>query len=218
MHLRSNKSNNSCDMVVTMQVSGTSRPGGRSERVRSSVLRATQELLAQDGYEALRVEDVASRAGVHKTTIYRRWPTKADLVMAVVDERSVERVPVPDTGSLEGDLGRFARSIVDNLRAEGGQTLARTLVTAADGSPELRDAAVAFWAGRFALASEIVARAAARHEIPEHTDADALIETLIGPLYVRALLTDGELDHALADRAARVVAAAARSGALVESG
>jgi AcrR family transcriptional regulator len=201
-----------------MQVSRAARPGGRSERVHSSVLAATEALLAEGGYEALRVDEVAARAGVHKTTIYRRWPTKADLVMAVVDERSVERVPVPDTGSLEGDLRRFARSIVDNLGAGGGKTLSRTLVTAADASPELRAAAGRFWARRFALASDIVARAIARREVPEHTDADALIETLIGPLYVRALLTDGELDHALADRAARVVAAAARDGALVESG
>ena len=200
-----------------MQVSRTSRPGGRSERVRSSVLRATQELVVEGGYEALRVEDVAARAGVHKTTIYRRWPTKAELVMAVIDERSAERVPVPDTGSLEGDLRRFARSIVDNLGA-GGRTLARTLVAAADASPELRDAAARFWARRFALASDIVARAMARGEVPQHTDADALIETLIGPLYVRALLTDGELDHALADRAARVATAAALGGALVEPG
>src|SRR3954454_17804776 len=105
---RSHKSNGCCDMLADMQVRGASRPGGRSERVRSSVLAAAQELLAEGGYDALRVEDVASRAGVHKTTVYRRWPTKADLVMAVVEGRSEERVPVPDTGSLEDDLRQFA--------------------------------------------------------------------------------------------------------------
>ena len=138
---RSNKSNSCCDTVPNMQVSGTSRPGGRSERVRSNVLAATQELLAEGGYDALRVDDVATRAGVHKTTVYRRWPTKAALVMAVLDSRSAERVPVPDTGSLEGDLRQFARSIVGNLTTAGGPRLTRTLVTAADSSPELRSAA-----------------------------------------------------------------------------
>jgi hypothetical protein len=89
------------------------------------------------------------------------------------------------------------------------------LVTAADASPELRDAAAGFWEGRFALAASMVDRAVKRAELPEGTAAGPLIETLIGPLYVRALLTDGPLDHALADRAARVTAAAARSGALI---
>ena len=81
------------------------------------------------------------------------WPSSTSAA------RSGSRVP--DTGSLEGDLRRFARSIVDNLGTGGGQTLARTLVTAADGSVELRDAAVGFWARRFELASEMVARAVA---------------------------------------------------------
>jgi AcrR family transcriptional regulator len=180
------------------------------------VLTATEDLLAAGGYDALRVEDVATRAGVHKTTVYRRWPTKAALVMAVLDGRSAERVPVPDTGSLEGDLRQFARSIVGNLTTAGGQTLTRTLVAAADSSPELRSAAAGFWDRRFGLASEMVVRAVARGDVPESTDAGALIETLIGPLYVRALLTDVALDAELADRVAHVAAAAARGGALVD--
>ena len=90
-------------------------------------------------------------------------------------------------------------------------------MAATESSPELRDAAAGFWAGRFGLASEMVARAVTRQEIPDLTDPDALIETFIGPLYVRVLLTDGELDYELADRAARVAAVAARGGALVAS-
>ena len=54
------------------------RTGGRSERVVRDVLRAAIEELSTNGYSALRVEDVAARAGVNKTTVYRRWPTKAD--------------------------------------------------------------------------------------------------------------------------------------------
>ena len=58
---------------------GRARVGGRSARVVSAVLRMTLEVLGQEGYAGLRVEDVAARAGVNKTTIYRRWPTRADL-------------------------------------------------------------------------------------------------------------------------------------------
>jgi AcrR family transcriptional regulator len=183
--------------------------------VRADVLRATSQILEDVGYDALRVEDVALRAGVHKTTIYRRWPAKAELVMAAVEARSEERVPVPDTGSLEGDLRRFSRAIVVNLTSGGGQALARTLAIAAEGSNELRAAASSFWARRFSLASEMIRRAIDRGEVPAGTDADALIETMIGPLYVRALLTDGPLDRRLADRVARLAAAAAVDGLFV---
>jgi AcrR family transcriptional regulator len=148
---------------------------------------------------------------VHKTTVYRRWPTKADLVMAMVDARSVERVPVPDRGSFEADLRAFATSIVDNL-ADDGAVAARALVGAAGTHPELRAAATAFWARRFGLAAPMVDRARARGEVPASTSTDAVIEALIGPLFVRALLTDGPLDDSLAARTAAATAVAARSG------
>jgi hypothetical protein len=135
--------------------------------------------------------------------------------MASVEARSEERVPIPDTGSLEGDLRRFSRAIVDNLTSGGGHTLARTLVIAAESSDELRAAASSFWARRFSIASEMVRRAVDRGEVPDATDADALIETLIGPLYVRALLTDRPLDRRLADRVARLATAAAVDGLFV---
>jgi AcrR family transcriptional regulator len=192
-----------------------SRVGGRSARVRSSVLRAAEELVTEVGYEAMSIEQVAERAGVHKTTVYRRWPTKAELVMAAVEERSETRVPVPDTGSLGSDLTAFARAVVANLRAAEGRTLARTLVVAAGGSEELRAAASRYWAQRFGVAAEMVDRARARGEIPAATDADAVIETLIGPLYVRVLLTDGPIDRRLADRSAAATAAMAEQGLLV---
>ena len=68
--------------------------------MRSNVLAATHDLLAEGGYEALRVEDVAARAGVHKTTLYRRWRTREQLVLEAMLERAFEHISVPDTASL----------------------------------------------------------------------------------------------------------------------
>src|SRR6187455_1103921 len=80
------------------------RTGGRSARVVSEVLSATLEAFAEQGYAGLSVEAVALRAGVNKTTIYRRWPTKADLVgAALVSLRDDDPEP-PNTGSLRDDL------------------------------------------------------------------------------------------------------------------
>jgi AcrR family transcriptional regulator len=187
--------------------------GGRSARVRTNVLDATAQLLAEQGYDALRIDEVAARAGVHKTTVYRRWPTKAELVVAMVDARSAERVPVPDLGSLEADLRAFASSIVDNLVHHGGAVVARALVGAAGTAPDLRAAAAAFWARRFGLAAEMIDRARDRGEVASDTAADAVIEALIGPLFVRVLLTDVPLDDAIAARTAEATTIAARAGA-----
>src|SRR5688572_9801014 len=89
---------------------GEQRPGGRSARVRAAELAATAEALAEDGYDALSIEAVGARAGVHKTTVYRRWPTKADLVADAARARSEQHVPIPDTGGLAGDLRLLAEA------------------------------------------------------------------------------------------------------------
>ncbi|MFO0669979.1 MAG: helix-turn-helix domain-containing protein [Polyangiaceae bacterium] len=80
--------------------------GGRSERVVREVMAAAVAELAASGYRAFRMDAVSAAAGVNKTTIYRRWPAKKELVAAVVEwmRRVVHDVPLPDTGSLERDL------------------------------------------------------------------------------------------------------------------
>ena len=83
---------------------GEQRPGGRAERVRNAVLEATAELLTEVGYDQLTIDEVAARAGVHKTTVYRRWPTKPELITAAASAHSEQNVPIPDTGTLLGDL------------------------------------------------------------------------------------------------------------------
>jgi len=79
------------------------RPGGRSARVVDAVLRATLSEIDRVGYAAMRVEDVAVRSGVNKTTVYRRWPTKAALVTSAIQ---LVKAPteIADTGDLARDL------------------------------------------------------------------------------------------------------------------
>src|SRR6476620_6709836 len=79
------------------------RTGGRSARVVSTVLRTTLEVLGHQGYAGLRVDEIAERAGVNKTTIYRRWPTRAHLVIAALTNLATPPVAV-ETGHLESDL------------------------------------------------------------------------------------------------------------------
>lgn len=184
---------------------GEQRPGGRAERVRTDVLGAAADLLTEVGYDNMRVEDVAARAGVHKTTVYRRWPTKAALTADAAALHSDDAVPIPDTGTIADDLRLLAREVAANIGTEGGARRSRSIAAAAATSDELATAMHGFWANRLALSAEVVERAIQRGELPASTDANLIIETVIGPLWVRLLLTGEPITEELADQVVQLV-------------
>src|ERR1700748_1529336 len=104
----------------------------RGEPVVQRVLAATMEELALVGYRALRVEDVAARAGVNKTTVYRRWPEKVELVRAALGCVADRKMVAPETGSLRGDLLALGRNMNQLFSSPQGQSVFRMLV--AEGS------------------------------------------------------------------------------------
>ena len=183
------------------------RPGGRAARVRTAVLQAAGELLTEVGYDKMSVEDVAARAGVHKTTVYRRWPTKAELTADAAELHSADAVPIPDTGELASDLRLLAREVVANIGNEGGARRSRSIAAAAATSDELMTAMHGFWAHRLALSGQVVERAIERGELPASLDPNLVIETVIGPLWVRLLLTGEPITEDLADRVVDLVIA-----------
>lgn len=176
------------------------RPGGRSARVRGAVLAAVIDELVDVGYGGLSVESVATRAGVHKTTVYRRWASRESLVAEALLAQASQRVPMPDTGSVRADLRQLTRAVVANITSPPGEGVLRTLVSQAAQVPEIIQVGQRFWHARFALAGEVVQRGIARGELPPGTDPDLLIEALIGPLYLRLLVTGRTLDGEYADR------------------
>ncbi len=186
---------------------GEQRPGGRAERVRSSVLQAATELLTEVGYDKMSVEAVAARAGVHKTTVYRRWPTKAELTADAAALHSADAVPIPDTGTVVGDLRLLAREVVANIGTDGGARRSRSIAAAAAASDELATAMHGFWAHRLALSADVIDRAIQRGELPASADANLIIETVIGPLWVRLLLTGEPITEELADHVVELITA-----------
>jgi AcrR family transcriptional regulator len=192
-------------MNTTQPRVGAQRPGGRAERVRAAVLLAAAELLTEFGYDKMRVEDVAARAGVHKTTVYRRWPTKASLTADAAALHSVAAVPISDTGAIVGDLKLLVREVVANIGTEGGSRRSRSVTAAAATWDELATAMHGFWANRLALPAKVVERAIQRGELPASTDAKLIIETVVGPLWVRLLLTGEPITEELADRVVQLV-------------
>lgn len=178
-----------------MEASTTSRrPGGRSARVRAAVIAATLEELAAHGYSGLSLDSVATRAEVHRTSIYRRWRTKEMLVLDAMLEQAAETVAVPDTGSLRGDLLELAQRSAAIQTSPAGEAVVRAVAGEAPGNPELAAANARFWAERLELDRTIVERARGRGEIGPRADPGPAIEALLGPLYFRLLVTGEPLD------------------------
>src|SRR5436190_4143961 len=104
------------------------RPGGRSARNKAAVFEAATALLAERGHEAVTMSDVAERAGVAATSLYRRWGDVRALVMEVAVEQLMHERPLPDTGSLRGDLRAWARPIAVSLASREGSSFFRAVI------------------------------------------------------------------------------------------
>jgi AcrR family transcriptional regulator len=171
------------------------RPGGRSSRVRAAAITATLAELAESGYTALSLERVAQRAGVHKTTLYRRWGSREELVLDAMLESAGRRISVPDTGSLREDLLELARTAAANAATPEVAAMARAVVAESPYDSRLAAANERFWQERLALDAVIVERAIERGEVADGTDPCRAIETVLGPIHLRLLLTGEPVDR-----------------------
>ncbi|NUT54078.1 MAG: TetR/AcrR family transcriptional regulator [Saccharothrix sp.] len=190
------------------------RPGGRSARVRATVLDAVHAELAEHGYLGLTVEKVADRAGVHKTTVYRRWGTVDVLVADALDHTRETEWQAPDTGTVEGDLIAVATEVADTFADPERRRVPIAIVAAALQSTRALEAKREFFAARNAAAAEVVTRAVARGELPPQTDPVEVVRLTCAPLYHRIFITGEPVDRATAERSARAALAAARAGLL----
>jgi len=151
----------------------------RGEPVVQRVLAATMEELARVGYRALRVEDVAARAEVNKTTVYRRWPEKSALVRDALGCMADARFSVPDTGSLRGDLLALGSTMVGLLGSPQGQSVVRMLV--AEGTDaEVADLKRSLREGREAVPLAVFAAAVARGELRPGADPHLVFRVFMG--------------------------------------
>jgi AcrR family transcriptional regulator len=174
--------------------SAARRPGGRSARVRAAVITATLAELSDRGYSAVSLDGVAERAGVHKTTIYRRWRTKESLILDAMLERAAQIVAVPDTGSLHGDLLALARRSAAIQTSPAGQAVVRAVAGEAPGNARIAAASRRFWDERLDLDRTILQRARDRGEIRPEAQLRPVVEAVLGPLYFRLLVTGEPLD------------------------
>jgi AcrR family transcriptional regulator len=175
---------------------------------------AVAELSSRD-YADISVESIADRAGVHKTTVYRRWGSKAELIRQVLTGVAGTAIPVPDTGSIGEDLQALARAVGAILSDPGGAAITRALIVGGLASPEIAGLMSQFWAGRLAAISVIVDRATARGQLPVGTDPAALMHAMAAPLYYELLVTRVPVTERDANRGAAAALAAALAGVFV---
>lgn len=184
----------------------------RSAEADTAIQAAVVDLLEEVGYTGMRVDDVAERSGVSKTTIYRRWPTKTALVVDVLRAMKAERIPMPETGDAERDL----RAIVTDLyRSLDGTTLARALpglLAEKSADPELAAAIEQLWGDRQELVASIVRRGVASGQLRADLDVRAVVDLLAATAYYRLLITGAPLDRRSAKRHADLLVAAALAG------
>ncbi|MFF5212163.1 TetR/AcrR family transcriptional regulator [Streptosporangium sp. NPDC000396] len=168
------------------------RPGGRSARIRAAVHQAVTDLVAERGYGNFTVGEVAARAGVADTSIYRRWGTLEALTMDVAITWLTTTSPIPDTGSLDGDLRAYAANVARDVTGPDGLAVLRLVIalsTAGDDGMRARDA---FLAERSRQLQIMLDRARDRGERPP--DALDVLDHILAPMYIRILFGAGLLD------------------------
>jgi AcrR family transcriptional regulator len=184
----------------------------RGSRTEAAILAATRELLAENGVHHLTVEGVAARAGVAKTTIYRRWRSKDELALAVLLDMVEQIVEVPDLGDIRAELIALLDTAVQilgtTLMGRVMQGLASDLATEPALGRSFRERVVGY---RVSEVRRLLDRAAERGELRPGLDVDLVHELLFGPVYYRLLLSGGRLDDDLAEQIVDAVLPALRA-------
>ncbi len=157
------------------------RTGGRSARVRSDVLTHALFVLVEQGYSGFNIAEIAQRAQVHETTIYRRWPTREALMLAAIAEFAQHQLTTINSGHLEQDLRHNLTTIAQVLNSQIGKTLI-ALAFNPDLPAELKAMTQQLWQDRLESGQQIFQYAIARGEWPQHYNQALLFNEVIGPL------------------------------------
>ncbi len=185
------------DSTVAVAPAIPQRSGRPRDEARSQALHeAALELLSEIGFERMTMEAVAARAGTSKATAYRRWCSKAALVVDALRCHGPEDFDPPDTGSLRGDLVAVLHHMRSAMEQEGAARLIG-LVASARSDPDLAAAMRADFTGhRQRISRTLAGRAVARGEMSPEVDPDVFHEVIPPMLLNRMLMSDEPLTDA----------------------
>ena len=162
------------------------------------ILEAALAMLADAGYAQLRLDALAARAGVAKTTILRRWPSKPAVVAAAVQRLALQTADVPESSNLREDLRALLSNAVAAF-ASGPGRFVPALIRESGDHAEITDLLATVIQTRRAAYRRALNRAIARHELHPDVDQEVIIDLLIGPLWTRLLITRQPVSQALVE-------------------
>lgn len=180
----------------------------RSELADRAILRAATQVLAERGLGGMSIEEVASRAGVGKATIYRRWSSRGTLALDAFLAEFQEQQPPPDTGTLRGDMLAALRAWIRSVTQTSAGAMLAGLIAEAQQDPGL----AAAWRERVveplrAQHAMMLDRAIKRGDVPAGIDKDVVLDLLFGAAYHRLLHGHRPLNDQFAQRVVDIIVA-----------
>jgi AcrR family transcriptional regulator len=187
--------------TIVDEAGAEERPRGRprSAIADQAIRDAAVELFAERGFEGFSVEDVADLAGVSKATVYRRYPSKVDLVVEAGSCLATDAITFPDTGNLRDDVRGLARSLVDAFENTPAGRVMPVMTFERRRYPELDQGYRRFLSDRKTRTRQVLRRAVERGELPSDTDVGVMSSMLVGPIFHRLLITQEPLNDAFVD-------------------
>jgi AcrR family transcriptional regulator len=194
------------------------RPLSGAAVLRGDITEAIQDALVHElarvGYGRLSIEAVARRAGVGKTAVYRRWASKLDMVLEIVGSAAGAGLPVPDTGSLDGDVELLLRFVARALKHRlASQIIPDLLAEAARNDQIAEKLSDVLLSAQRDVSRLIVERAVARGELAADVAPDVAVDLVIGPVYWHLAVTRAPLPNAMLAALAKAATVALRAAA-----
>ena len=186
--------------MAQLQNAPQQRPAGRSARIGEAVARATVELITEGGVSSLTFENVATRADVNRTTLYRRWGNKSRLLTWAMLEFMADQAQTPDSGSLEKDLFEMVMSLSSAIASPVGAAFMQVVLLESRHDAAVAAAVHSYWQQRLALAEPIYTRAVARGELDGAIDYEFLADLVFGPMFYHSIRTGRAIQAKYAKR------------------
>lgn len=172
----------------------------RVARSRAAILSATAALLIQEGAGGITIEGIAERSGVAKTTIYRHWKSRSQLIFDAFESMLSSTPAVPPPGPVRERLTLILSSLVRGLTISEWAPAVTALIDAGDRDPEIRSLVHDFLVRRMAPSREVLHEAVEDGVLRPDLDIDLAVSMLVGPVFYRRLVSREPIDAAIAAR------------------
>jgi len=166
----------------------------RIERTREVVLRAAVELVGEQGFSGASIEAIAKRSGVARSTIYRHWPQRMDLLLEAVGV-AVGHIDALVVGDLRSDLIAIGTHLAEMLTSEPVGSASASLILESRRDPAIDELRKRFVEQRKHAAAQIIAEAMKRGELALSTDPESMVNDIAAPIFFRALVLRVNLDR-----------------------